>query len=115
MEGELLLRSRKAGSVDIVVVEVDVAVNIKDGKVIAEPCVAHLGVLQDSGDCVLLMLVSFRGIESTCIIFTNSHFQKTEITSYMKRISEKKWRKVIIDEDNNYENGNKSILTLSLQ
>jgi len=76
---ELVHRGRKAGSVDIGVAQVDVLVHKEDGQVIAESGVAHEGVLQDPGDCVFLMSEGFWGIESTGIIFSNSHFQEAEI------------------------------------
>jgi len=80
---KLFLRRRKTGSVDVGVVQVDVLVNKEDGKVIAESGIAHERVLEDPSDSVFFMSEGLWGVETTGIIFTNSHFQKV---SFLKRL-----------------------------
>merc|ERR1719312_1268478 len=68
-------------------VEVDISVNIEDSKVIAEASIAHLGVLQDPGDCVFLMRLNFRGIKTRGIVFSYSDFKQVSLFETLEFMS----------------------------
>jgi len=74
----------ETSSVHIRMVEVDISVNIEDSKVIAETSIAHLGVLQDPGHCVLLMRLNFRGIKTRGIVFSNSDFKQVSLLQILE-------------------------------
>ena len=72
---ELIVTRWQAGGVDIWVVQVNISVSIEEGNVIAESSSSKLWVLENPDNCVLLMVESFRRVETTSIPFSNSNFQ----------------------------------------
>jgi hypothetical protein len=52
--------------------EVDVSVNKKESNIVAKAARVEARVLDNSGNSVFLMNLSFWSLESTCIIFSYS-------------------------------------------
>jgi len=76
LEVKLVSTGGETGSVHIRVVKVDVPVGVEDGDVIAKPASMELRVLEQPGDCVLLMVYCLRSIEAAGIIFAHTDLQQ---------------------------------------
>jgi len=84
---ELVVASWQADGINVRVVEVDVSVNVEDGEVVVQPGEAHLGVLQDPGDGVLLVLVNFGGIETCGVPLSDSDLQQICLLDVLQLVS----------------------------
>ena len=79
----------QTSSVHIRFVQVDVAVSVKDGDVVAQPSSIELRVLQKPDNSVLLMLGGLWGVEATGIVFANTDLQEPEdeTVSYFENLN----------------------------
>ena len=68
----------QASCVHIGLVEVDVAVGVKDGNVVAQSSCAELRVLEKPDNSVLLVLGSLWGVEATGIVLADTDLQEPE-------------------------------------
>jgi len=73
--------------VHIWLVQVDVAVSVKDGNVVAQSSSTELRVLEKSDNSVLLVLGSLWGVEATGIVLADTNLQEPEreIVSYFEK------------------------------
>ena len=79
---KLILTRGQTSSVHIRFVQVDVAVSVKDGDVVAQPSSIELRVLEMSDNVVLIMSAGLWGVEAACVVFANTDFQGPERMRY---------------------------------
>ena len=79
---KLVPTRRQASRVHIWLVQVDVAVSIKDGNVVAQSSCIELRVFQPPDNIVLIMPAGLWRVEATCIILTNTDLQDPEGIAY---------------------------------
>merc|ERR1711974_256561 len=77
----------QTSSVHIRFVQVDVAVSVKNGDVVAQPSSIELRVLQKPDNSVLLMLGGLWGVEATGIVFTNTDLQELILLDILELVS----------------------------
>jgi len=77
----------QTSSVHIRFVQVDVAVSVKDGDVVAQPSSIELRVLQKPDNSVLLMLGGLWGVEATGIVFANTDLQELILLDILELVS----------------------------
>jgi len=78
LEVKLVVTRWQASSVDITMVQVDSLTDTEYGDIIAQSLWVKLWVLSDPRDCVLLMLLAFRGVEPTGIILSNTNLDNSK-------------------------------------
>jgi len=85
---ELVSTRGQASCVHIWLVQVDVAVSVKDGNVVAQSSRVELRVLEKPDNSVLLVLDSLWGVEATGIVLTDTDLQEPEreIVSYLSKL-----------------------------
>ena len=75
-EVELVVTGGQAGRVDVGAgVDLNVPLSVEDGDVVVQPAGVELGVLEDSGHGVLLVVYLLGGVEATGIPLANTDFQ----------------------------------------
>merc|ERR1711974_282251 len=77
----------QTSSVHIRFVQVDVAVSVKDGDVVAQSSSIQLRVLQKPDNSVLLMLGGLWGVEATGIVFANTDLQELILLDILELVS----------------------------
>ena len=73
---ELVPTRGQASCVHIWLVQVDVAVSVKDGNVVAQSSCAELRVLEKPDNSVLLVLHGLGGVEATGIVLADTDLQE---------------------------------------
>merc|ERR1712210_223178 len=77
----------QASCVHIGLVEVDVAVGVKDGNVVAQSSCAELRVLEKPDKSVLLVLGSLWGVEATGIVLADTDLQELILLDILELVS----------------------------
>ena len=75
---KLVSTRRQASCVHIWFVQVDVAVSVEDGNVVAQSSRIELRVLETPDDIVLIMPAGLWGVEATRVILPNTNLQDPE-------------------------------------
>merc|ERR1719412_2356266 len=86
-EVELVVTGGQAGGVHVGMVEADVPVHVQDSEVVVQPGEAHLGVLEDPGDGVLLVSLGLGSIEACGVPLTNSDLQQICLLDVLQLVS----------------------------
>ena len=79
---KLVPTRRQASRVHIRLVEVDVAVGVKDGNVVAQSSRIELRVFEAPDNIVLFMPAGLWGVEPTCVVLSNTDLQDPERIAY---------------------------------